>query len=322
MGVQREMLMATMLAGATLFDGAILVIDATVPCPQPQTREHLKALEILGIKNVVVVQNKVEVVPKEKVIENYHQIREFLKDTMLRDAPIIPISALHKANLDVLIEAIEKHIPTPKRDSTKPLRALIARSFDVNKPGTAPEDLKGGVLGGSIIQGVARIGDEIEIRPGIRIEKSGGKVEYEPLYTEIVSLRAGDVDVEEAKPGGLVGFGTKLDPSLTKADALAGSVIGKPGTLPPTLTSLDLEVSLFERAVGTVDMVKVENIKPNEVLMINVGTTTTLGIVTRASKDVVSLRLRRPVCAEPGTRVAISRQISGRFRLIGYGIIR
>jgi translation initiation factor 2 subunit 3 len=316
------MLMATMLAGATLFDGAILVIDATVPCPQPQTREHLKALEIMGVKSVVVVQNKIEVVPKEKVIENYRQIREFLKDSMYMDAPIIPISALHRANLDVLIEAIEKAIPTPKRDLTKPLKALIARSFDVNKPGTPPEELRGGVLGGSIIQGVARVGDEIEIRPGIRLEKGGGRVEYEPLYTQIISLKVGDVDVEEAKPGGLVGFGTLLDPSLTKSDSLAGSVVGRPGTLPPTLSDLNLEVVLFERAVGTVDMVKVENIKANEVLMINVGTATTLGTVTKASKDVVSLKLRRPVCAEPGTRVAISRQISGRFRLIGYGIIR
>ncbi|MEM2315775.1 MAG: translation initiation factor IF-2 subunit gamma [Candidatus Nezhaarchaeales archaeon] len=314
--------MATMLAGATMFDGAILVIDATVPCPQPQTREHLKALEIMDVKNVVVVQNKIEVVPKEKVIENYRQIREFLKDTMLHDAPIIPISALHKANLDVLIETIEEKIPTPKRDPSKPLRALIARSFDVNRPGTPPQELKGGVLGGSIIQGVAKVGEEIEIRPGIRVEKGGGRVEYEPLFTEIVSLKAGDVEVEEARPGGLVGFGTLLDPSLTKADSLAGNIIGKPGTLPPTLSDLELETFLFERAVGTVDMVKVENIRPNEVLMINVGTTTTLGVVVKASKDVVSIRLRRPVCAEPKTRVAISRQIAGRFRLIGYGIIR
>jgi translation initiation factor 2 subunit 3 len=316
------MLMATMLAGATLFDGAILVIDATVPCPQPQTREHLKALEIMGVKNVVVVQNKIEVAPKEKVIENYWQIREFLKDSMYENAPIIPISALHKANLEVLIEAIERAIPTPKRDPAKPLRALIARSFDVNRPGTPPEKLKGGVLGGSIIQGIARVGDEIEIRPGIRLEKGNGKVEYEPLYTQIVSLKAGDVDVEEARPGGLVGFGTLLDPSLTKSDSLVGSVVGKPGTLPPTLLELNLEVVLFERAVGTVDMVKVENIKAKEVLMINVGTATTLGAVTKASKDVISVKLRRPVCAEPGTRVAISRQISGRFRLIGYGIIK
>jgi len=316
------MLMATMLAGATLFDGAILVIDATAPCPQPQTREHLKALEIMGVRNVVVVQNKIEVAPRDKVIENYRQIREFLRETMYRDAPIIPISALHRANLDVLVEVIEKTIPTPKRDPSKPLRALIARSFDVNKPGTPPEELRGGVLGGSIIQGVARVGDEVEIRPGVRIEKGGGRVEYEPLYTQIVSLKAGDVSVEEAKPGGLIGIGTLLDPSLTKADALAGSVVGKPGTLPPTLSELDLEVVLFERAVGTVDMVKVENIRANETLMINVGTATTLGIVAKASKDVVSVKLRRPVCAEPGTRVAISRQISGRFRLIGYGIIR
>ncbi len=316
-----EMLMATMLAGATLMDGALLVIDATAPCPQPQTREHLKALEIIGVNKIIVVQNKIDVVPKEKILEHYRQILDFIKDSPARDAPVIPISALHGVNVDVLLQAIDELMPTPIRDEGKPFRMFVARSFDVNKPGTSPEDLRGGVLGGSIIQGVLRVGDEIEIRPGLRIEKPGGRVIYEPLYTEVVSLRGGDVDLEAARPGGLIGVGTTLDPSLTKSDSLVGNVVGKPGTLPEVWWELELEVYLLEKAVGTAEQVKVEKIKPNETLMLNVGTATTIGTAMPAG-DVVRIKLRRPVCAEVGSRVAISRQIGGRFRLIGYGMIR
>ncbi|RLF10998.1 MAG: translation initiation factor IF-2 subunit gamma, partial [Thermoprotei archaeon] len=171
-----EMLMATMLAGATLMDGALLVIDATAPCPQPQTREHLKALEIIGVDKIVIVQNKIDVVPKEKILEHYRQILEFVEGTPAEGAPIIPVSALHAVNMDALLQAIDEVISTPVRDESKPPRMFVARSFDVNKPGTPPEDLKGGVLGGSVVQGVVRVGDEVEIRPGIRIEKGGGRV--------------------------------------------------------------------------------------------------------------------------------------------------
>jgi translation initiation factor 2 subunit 3 len=317
-----EMLMATMLAGATLMDGALLIIDATAPCPQPQTREHLKALEIVGVNKIVIVQNKIDVAPKERILEHYEQILKFVEGTPAEGAPIIPMSALHAVNADALLEAIDEFIPTPTRDETKPPYMLIARSFDVNKPGTTPESLRGGVLGGSILQGVLRVGDEVEIRPGLRVEKGGGRVEYEPLLTEVAGLRGGDVELKEARPGGLIGVGTTLDPSLTKADALVGNVLGKPGSLPEVHWELDLEVHLLERAVGTVEQVRVEKIKPNEQLMLNVGTATTLGIAQPQPDGGVRVKLRRPVCVERGGRVALSRQIGGRFRLIGYCVVK
>jgi len=111
-----ESLMATMLAGATIVDGALLLIASNEKCPQPQTREHLMALEIMGIKNVIVVQNKIDLISEEEALKNHEQIREFLKDTSFKDAPIIPISAQHSVGLSALAEAIEKYIPTPKRN--------------------------------------------------------------------------------------------------------------------------------------------------------------------------------------------------------------
>ena len=316
-----EALMTTMLAGASLMDGAILVIAANEPCPKPQTREHLMALQIVGNRNIIIAQNKIELVDKERALENYREIKEFVKGTVAENAPIIPTSALHGANVDVLMKAIEEVIPTRKRDPRKSPRMLVLRSFDVNKPGTTPERLIGGVLGGSIIQGKLKVGDEIEIRPGIPYEEHG-RIRYEPITTEIVSLQAGGKFVDEAFPGGLVGVGTKLDPYLTKGDLMAGNVVGKPGKLPPVWNELRLEVHLLDRVVGTEEELKVEPIKRREMLLLNVGTARTVGLVTNLGKDEVEIKLQIPICAEPGDRVAISRQVGSRWRLIGYGLIK
>jgi len=316
-----EALMATMLSGAALMDGAILVIAANEPCPQPQTREHFVALNIIGVRNLVVVQNKVDVVSKEKALENYKQIKKFLEGTWAEDTPIIPVSALHKANIDVLLQAIEEIIPTPERDPSKPPLMYVVRSFDVNKPGTPPEKLRGGVIGGSLIQGLLRIGDEIEIRPGIRIPVGPGRYRYEPVITEVVSLRFGDLEVDEARPGGLLAIGTKLDPSLTKADALVGNVVGKPGHLPPIATRLRVHYRLMERAVGTKELVKISPIRIREPIVITIGTAIRLGFVTRVSGDMIDIMLRDPVATWEGSRVAISRQVLGRWRLTGWGTI-
>lgn len=316
-----ETLMATMLSGAAIMNGALLLVAANQKCPQPQTREHLKALEIVGVSQIIIVQNKIDLVSQERALENYKEIKEFVKGTIAENAPIIPVSAQQGANIDVLIEAIEKVIKTPKFDPDKPGRMYIARSFDVNKPGTPPDKLVGGVVGGSIIQGRFRVGDEIEISPGFQVTK-GKKTVWEPIYTDIVSLYSGGRSWEEVRPGGLVAIGTKLDPSLTKADGLIGRMVGKPGTLPDIMQDLTIEVHLLEYVVGFIEELKVDKIRTNEALMLSVGTTTTVGIVKSARDDDADITLKYPVIAEKGQRVAISRRIQNRWRLIGFGIIK
>ncbi|EHP89152.1 translation initiation factor IF-2 subunit gamma [Methanotorris formicicus] len=316
-----ETLMATMLSGASLMDGAILVIAANEPCPQPQTKEHLMALDILGVKNIIIVQNKIDLVDEEKAWENYKQIKEFVKGTVAENAPIIPISAHHEANLDVLLKAIQDFIPTPERNPELPPRMYVARSFDVNKPGTEIKKLKGGVLGGSIIQGILEVGKEIEIRPGIQVTE-GNKTYWKPLTTKIVSLAAGGKGVKKAYPGGLVGVGTELDPSLTKSDYLSGSVLGEPGTLPPVRERITIKAHLLDRVVGSKEELVIEPLRTSEVLMINVGTATTVGVITSARGDIADIKLKLPICADKGDRVALSRRIGSRWRLIGYGIIQ
>jgi translation initiation factor 2 subunit 3 len=314
-----ETLMATMLSGAALMDGAVLVIAVNEKCPRPQTKEHLMALEIIGVDKIVIAQNKIDIVPKERVVENYKEIKGFVEGTIAEDAPIIPISSQQKVNIDSLIEAIEEAIPTPERDLSSAPLMHIARSFDVNKPGTKPENLIGGVVGGSLSRGKLAVKDEVEIRPGIKDEK---KQSWEALRSEVVGIMASRRNVEGATPGGLIGVSTKLDPCVTKSDALVGNVLGHINALPDVLSEFAMDVQLLERVVGVEEELHVEKIKMNEPLMLSIGTATTLGFVSSARDDVVEVRLKRPVCAEKDWRVAISRRIGSRWRLIGAGTIK
>lgn len=316
-----ETLMATMLSGAAIMNGAVLLIAANEKCPQPQTKEHLMALTISDIKNIIVVQNKIDIVDEEQAIQNYQEIKEFVKGTVAENAPIIPICAHHEENIEVLLAAIDDIIPTPELDESLPPRMFIARSFDINSPGNRPNDLLGGVLGGSLSQGTLKKDDKIEIRPGIKTEIKG-KFIWEPLEASIESLHAGGKLLDEVGPGGLIAIGTKLDPASTKSDSLIGKVIGKSDSLPDILHEFSMEVNLLDRVVGSAAELEVENLKSNEPLMLSVGTATTVGMVASARASIADVKLKIPVCAEAGQRVAISRRISGRWRLIGYGIIR
>lgn len=315
-----EALMATMLSGAAIMDGAILVIAADEPCPQPQTREHLAAAEAIGIKNIVIVQSKIDIVDERRALKSYEEIQAFVKGTIAEKAPIIPISAQRGINIDVLLTAMEEIIPSPKRDETLPPLMYIIRSFDTNKPGTEIENLEGGIIGGTISQGKFAVGDEIEIRPGISMEKEG-KTVYNPLVSEIVNLQAGERNVKEVTCGGLVGVGTLLDPSYSKADGLTGNIAGKTGMMPPTLTEITLETHVLERAVGTKELLKIEKINFDETLLLHVGAAVNLGKVTSVKGNVIKAKLTRPICTPPSSRVAISRKITARWRLIGYGIV-
>ncbi len=313
-----ESLMSLMLSGAAVMNGAIFVIAANEEVPQPQTREHLLALDMLGTKNLVIAQNKLDIVSDQEAERNYQSIKKFVKGTVAENAPIIPVSGQRKLNIDALIWAIEQHIPTPERHpQDKPLMQIL-RSFDVNRPGFSISQIKGGVVGGTLTQGGFNVGDEIELKPGVLNGKTG---RYEPIRTTITSLGSSMGLVQTVSPGGLVALGTKLDPSLTRADNLLGSVAGLPGELPPIHTSLQLETRLLETAVGSPGLVKVEPIKPGEALRLNVGTAVTLGAVKSLARGVVTVDLKRPVCTQQGSRVAITRRISERWRLIGSGVI-
>ena len=129
-----------------------------------------------------------------------------------------------------------KRIPIPIRDFTSDPRLIVIRSFDVNKPGAEVDDLKGGVAGGSILRGVLKVGMEVEIRPGVMTKDNTGRHRCKPIFSRIVSLHAENNHLQFAVPGGLIGVGTRIDPTLCRADRLVGQVLGAVGKLPKIFT--------------------------------------------------------------------------------------
>ncbi len=314
-----ETLMAIMISGASIMDGALLMVAANETCPQPQTREHLMALEIAGIKNIIVVQNKIDLISKEKAIQNHKEIKDFLKGTIAENAPIIPISAHHDVNLDVLISTIENVIPTPERNDKEDALLYVARSFDVNRPGTRPNDLQGGIIGGSIVSGQFKVGDEIEIGPGRRVS---GKDIWIPIESTISSIKGGGLNLDSMNAGGLCGMATKLDPNFSKSDNLSGQVVAIKGNLPPIRQKVELDVSLLKEMVGAGgDSTEVYPLRHGETLMVTVATAKSVGTVSNNQKNKVFLNLKLPICANIGSRLSLSRRVGTRWRLIGHASI-
>ena len=313
-----ETLMATVLSGTALMDGAILVIAANEKCPQPQTLEHLKALDIAEIKNIIIVQNKIDLVDEEQAVKNYDDIKDFVKGTVAENAPIIPVSAVHNINIDSLIESIENTIPTPVRDINKDPKFYVARSFDINKPGTSIDDLKGGVLGGSVTQGLINLNDDVFIVPGVKDEKSG---KYNVIKTKIVGIVQGGKFRDVGKPGGLVALQTELDPSLTKGDKLSGNIVGYEGKLPELCYSIKFKINLFDYVVGIKNQEKLQGIKKGDSLLVTATIAKTVGVVTNSNNKIADIKLKIPLAVSKDEKLALSKQIGGRWHLIGYGVV-
>ena len=313
------MLMATMLSGAASFDAAILVVAANEGI-KPQTKEHFMALQAKNIKNIIVVQNKIDLVTKEKALENYSEIKKMLKGTIAENAPIIPVSAQQEINIDKIFEELAK-IEIPKRDTTSEPIFLVARSFDINRPGKEISKLNGGVLGGILKKGKLSVGDEIEIKPGKLVIKNNQKV-YQTIYTKIKSIQKGDKSVKEVFPGASIAIETELDSTLTKTDALTGCIVSRKGVLPEITSKMKLKVNLFETMIqGNVEE-KIPELRTKEMIMLSVDTTITVGIVEKLNKDkTVEFSLNIPVVGLVGENVGLARNIGGHWRLIGFGEI-
>merc|ERR1712142_1076979 len=322
-----DILMATMLNGAAIMDVALLLIAGNESCPQPQTSEHLAAIEIMKLKHIIILQNKIDLVKESQASDQYQQILQFVQGTIAENAPVIPISAQLKYNIDAVCEYIVKKIPIPIRDFTSQPRLIVIRSFDVNKPGCEVDDLKGGVAGGSILRGILKVNQEIEIRPGIISKDDDGKLRCQPIFSKVVSLYTELNDLQYAVPGGLIGVGTKIDPTLCRADRMVGQLLGAVGALPDIFTELEISYFLLRRLLGVKTEgdkkgAKVAKLSKNEMLMVNIGSLSTGGRVLAVKADLAKIVLTQPVCTEIGEKIALSRRVDRHWRLIGWGEIR
>ncbi|RXH71991.1 hypothetical protein DVH24_025492 [Malus domestica] len=322
-----DILMATMLNGAAIMDGALLLIAANESCPQPQTSEHLAAVEIMRLQHIIILQNKVDLIQENVAINQHEAIRKFIQGTVADNAPVVPISAQLKYNIDVVCEYIVKKIPIPERNFISPPNMIVIRSFDVNKPGYEVDEIRGGVAGGSILRGVLKVNQFIEVRPGIVVKDESGNIKCTPIYSRIVSLYAEQNELQFAVPGGLIGVGTTMDPTLTRADRLVGQVLGEVGSLPEVFVELEVNFFLLRRLLGvrtkgSEKQGKVSKLVKGEILMLNIGSMSTGARVLAVRNDLAKLQLTSPVCTSKGEKIALSRRVEKHWRLIGWGQIQ
>jgi translation initiation factor 2 subunit 3 len=298
-----ESLIPVVLTGASLFNAAIMVIAANEKCPQPQTIEHLRALEIGGIKNIIIVQNKIDLVSEEEAKKNYKEIKEFIKGTLAENSPIIPMSSQQRVGVDFLLKELLK-IEKPDYPEGDFL-FLVARSFDVNKPGTTPENLVGGVIGGSVVRGKLKEGEEITIKP-ILIENK-----FVELKTKIKEIRREEKKVNEATCGGLISLQTSLDPRLAKSDKLVGCIVGR-GKLPETIYEFEADYNLFEEY----------KLEIGDKLLVTCRNSRSAGKIISINKEIVKIELKTPICVDVYSKISYSKLIEGKWRLIGWGKIK
>lgn len=300
----------TMIKGSAIIDCAIVVTDVRADKLQIQTMEHLAILEILGVRNVIVVQNKIDLTDVDQVRKNYQMLRRELKGTVADDSPIIPISAQSNIGICNLQEYIYRMVSKAIKNLTiAPNVFTIVRSFDINRPMTEPDKLKGGVIGGTIIgKGGYKIGDEIEIRPGF-IHASGDHI---PLKTVILSIFSESTNCTDMGRGGLYGVGTRLDPFLTKADGLVGCLAGKSEDLPPVVKEIKMQIFRMKKCI---DGSTPPKIKKDIKCQLVIGSMVVHATVSKLGEEGYIAQLLRPVCITAKKCLIYSSDM----QLIGFG---
>ncbi len=306
-------LMTIMLAGAPLVSGAVLVVAANQKCPQPQTEEHLEAIKIIGVKNLVVAQTKVDLVGAERARQNYQEIKDFLSKNGFSDTKIIPVFSINDVNIKELVQEIGKFNVNKEKDNKKP-EMLVVRSFDVNKPGAEISKLSGGVLGGGLKEGEIAVGDKVTIYPGIFIKNA-----WKPIKTEVLQIQSEFGPEQKIGPGLTVGIKTKLDPSLSRRDSLAGSLVAS-NDAPPNFRNkisvtysplIDKEKNVFKKPL-----------QKNEMVLLNVLAAKVLGTVSSIANEKVGITLNNSYLPYyTGDKAIISRKVENVWVLAGSGTI-
>jgi elongation factor Tu len=227
-----------MVTGAAQMDGAILVVAAT-DGPMPQTREHILLARQVGVPQLVVFMNKVDMVDDPELLELVEmEIRELLSFYEFDgdNIPVIQGSALGGLNgdakwvatIDALMEAVDSWIPLPKRDVDKPFLMPVEDVFSITGRGT--------VATGRIETGIVNSGEQVDIL-GMGAENLKSVVTGVEMFRKIL---------DRGEAGDNVGL---LLRGVEKTDIRRGMVICKPGSVKPH-THFKAEVYILSKEEG------------------------------------------------------------------------
>ena len=306
-------LIVTMMSNIRLMDGIILVVSAAEPIEKkPQLLQHIAAIKLSKIKNVIVLLNKLDLVSKKVAMERYSSLVEVLNKNDIEPRRIIPVCMNHMIGVDMVLESIMEFMPpTEKNVDVEPL-FMISRSFDVNHPHTYYTDIVGGVVGGSMLRGQFKVGDEIEICPGI-VSNNNGILEWNPHHTIISSLKSDTIELTNVLPGGLIGIGTDIDPYYCKNDGMAGQMVGLKGKMPPTILTLTTTFEKIEFDGNSWEPKNGANIT------VITGTYCCDGKITSFDDHNITIILQRPVCLDKENMIVLCEKTREAFHIVGCG---
>lgn len=307
-------LILTMLANIDLMVGAIVIVSAAEPIERkPQLIQHLMAIKIANMTNFIICLNKLDLVTKQVALERKKELDRLLKSLDITPKIIIPVCMNKSIGVKMLLESIMEYFPPKKDEDLSNPQFRISRSFDINKNNLPIEKLSGGILGGSLISGKFKVGDKIEIKPGIVSHDSTGKIVSTPIITTIKSLKTDTTNLEEIHSGGLIGIGTDIDPFYCKNDNMSGNIIGLEGQLPDVYNEI------------TINFTKQEFTKINwepkvgEVLNLMISTLSLAAKLKDINNNRLTLVLEKPACIDNKMMIVVSKIINKSINIIGYG---
>ncbi|WP_221792541.1 elongation factor Tu [Aquisediminimonas sediminicola] len=300
-----------MITGAAQMDGAILVVSAT-DGPMPQTREHILLARQVGVPQLVVFMNKVDLVDDAEILELVElEIRELLSsyDFDGDNIPVIPgsaVCALNDTKPEIgreavlkLMQAVDDWIPQPERPLDRPFLMPIEDVFSISGRGT--------VVTGRVETGIVKVGEEVEI-VGIK----------DTVKTVVTGVEMFRKLLDQGQAGDNIGAllrGTKRE------DVERGQVLAKPGSITPH-TEFQSEVYVLSKEEGgrhtpffanyrpqfyfrTTDVTG-EVVLPEGTEMVMPGDNVTLGV-----------KLIAPIAMEEGLRFSIREG----GRTVGAGVV-
>jgi len=308
-------LIQVMLGSVSLMKGAIVVVSAAEDIKTAkQLTQHLAAAKLANLENLIVLFNKLDLVSKSKAIERKEELDILLSKLGIEPKITIPTALNKKIGYQNIIKSILNIFP-PKLDQNRDLPLFrILLSFDINKPGTNWNEVLGGVLGGSLLTGKLEVGDKIVIKPGTVQKKADGNWIMKPIETVIKSIKTEKENITSTQPGGLVGFGTTIDPFYCKDAKLEGQIVGLPGQLPPVYYEIKMKIKLTEEFDGKWIP------KLNDIIYLQIGNINIQAELINMNQDIFKFKLSKPSCIMENDLILICSDMEMKlFKIVGYG---
>jgi len=310
----------TTLSSINLMNGVIIIIAVDQPIAnKPLLLQHLIAVKVSKIDKIIICLNKIDLVEKYTIISRKHELDQLLEKLDIKPYIIIPTCFNKKIGIEYVTNSIiQLFNPSDKNyiDNENPI-FQISRSFDINKPGTIlfsnneSINMKGGVIGGTLIKGKLKKGDLIEVKPGF----ISNNVEYKSLITKIIEIKTENIVLDEIIPGGLVGILTDIDSYYTKNDYLNGHLLGLVNNLPAIHNEILLNVNIF----STFDYIWKPKI--NDIITLQIGISSVTSTIINIKKNIISFKLNKPTCIIDKQNIILCYNINNILKIVGDAIL-